>query len=61
MLGDPFFRSLECKACFYRWDSFHLRRILRGALEHRGYAIGEKAIIKAINPKPKQSSFIDLP
>ena len=36
----------------------HLRRILGGALEQRGYTVseaatGEEAIIKAINAKPK--------
>lgn len=39
-------------------DNLHLRRILGGALEQRGYTVseaatGEEAIIKAINAKPK--------
>lgn len=38
-------------------DNLHLRRILVGALEQRGYTVsaaatGEEAIIKAINAKP---------
>jgi len=39
-------------------DNFHLRRILGGALERRGYTVseaatGEEAIVKAINENPK--------
>ena len=39
-------------------DNLHLRRILGGALEQRGYTVseaetGEEAIIKAVDAKPK--------
>ena len=39
-------------------DNLHLRRILAGALEHRGYTIseattGDEAIVTAIKENPK--------
>jgi CheY-like chemotaxis protein len=51
------FEILNAKHVLIVEDNLHLRRILVGALEQRGYTVsaaatGEEAIIKAINAKP---------
>jgi CheY-like chemotaxis protein len=50
--------TLNAKHVLVVEDNFHLRRILGGALERRGYTVseaatGEEAIVKASNENPK--------
>jgi CheY-like chemotaxis protein len=57
-------KTLNVKHVLIVEDNPHLRRILGGALEHRGYTIseaasGEEAIVKASNENP-QLILLDL-